>query len=81
MFTISFTNIKSALVYGVLTAILMMALYAVSVGDVFALNMKELTNAGVFGFITVVVSLLKNLLTTDGGKFLDVIKVTPAEIK
>jgi hypothetical protein len=77
MFQISWINIKSALVYGVLSAILMMALYAISIGDVFALDMKALVNAGVFGFITVLTSLIKNLLTTDEGKFIGVVKVIP----
>jgi hypothetical protein len=77
MFNLDWTNIKSALVYGVLSALLLMCLYAIQIGDIFNLNLKDLVNAGVFGFITVVVSLLKNLLTDNAGKFLGVTTVVP----
>lgn len=77
MLKISWVNVQSALVYGVLTALLMMALYAISIGNMFALDMKDLANAGAFGFITVIVSLLKNLLTSDAGNFLGAVKVIP----
>jgi hypothetical protein len=77
MFTLSWDSIKSAIVYGLLWAILAIALYMIQVGDVFALNIKELVNAGVFGFLGIFVSLIKNLLTTQDGKFLGVTTVVP----
>jgi hypothetical protein len=77
MFTINWINVKSALVYGVLSALLAMGIYAIGVNDVFGLNWKEVVNAGVFGLLTVLVSLIKNLLTTGGGDFLGLIKVIP----
>lgn len=79
MFEISWINIKSALVYGVLSGLLAIASYAISIGDVFNLDLKVLINAGVFGFLVVVVSLIKNFLTNADGKFLGVIKVIPPE--
>ena len=77
---LSWVNIKSALVYGVLWAMLAMGIYTVQVGDIFALNFKDLVNAGAFGFLGIVVSLLKNILTTDSGNFAGAVKVIP-EIK
>lgn len=74
---LDWANVKSAIVYGILTALLSMALYAVSVGDVFALNSHALTNAGVFGGLSVLISLFKNLLTDNGGNFLGAVKVIP----
>lgn len=72
---LSWVNIKSGLIYGVLWAILAMGIYTVEVGDVFALNIKNLINAGAFGFLGIVVSLLKNILTTNDGKFAGAVKV------
>lgn len=77
LFTISWINIKSALVYGVLSAFLAMIIYAVGVGDVFLIDWKELANAGVYGLLVVLVSFIKNLLTTDKGNFVGLVKVIP----
>lgn len=77
MFKINWVNVKSALVYGILWAILVVLIEMAKVGNVFALDWKELVNAGVFGFIAVFISLLKNLLTTDSGSFLGITKVIP----
>lgn len=81
---ISWVNIKSALVYGVLTAIvfaiLAMAGYVLQIGDIFGIDWKALVNTGVIAFITGIVmgvSIIKNLLTTDDGKFMDTVKVIP----
>lgn len=77
IFTLSWANIKSALVYGLLSGLLAVLVYVVSVGDVFALDSHALINAGVFGLAGSIVSIVKNLLTTDSGKFLGAIKTTP----
>ena len=74
---LNWINIKSALVYGVLSALLAMVLYVTSVGDIFKVSWQALVNSGVFGFLIVLVSLLKNLLTTDSGNFLGIIRVIP----
>lgn len=81
MFELSWTNIKSALIYGLLSGFLAIALYAINIGDVFNLDWKALVNSGVFGFLIVIVSLVKNFLTNTDGKFLGIVKVTPAEVK
>lgn len=75
---LSWINIKSALIYGLLSAIVSVGVYTGSVGDVFALNSHALVNAFVFGFLAVFVSLVKNLLTTEAGNFLGIAKVIPS---
>ena len=74
MFNISFGNFKSAIVYGFLTAIVAIGVYVIGVGDIFSIDSHALINAGVFGFLNVFISLLKNFLTTDDGKFLGMVK-------
>ncbi len=77
LFKLNIANLQSAIIYGLLTAILAMSLYVISVGDIFALDFKALANAGAFGLLNVIVSLVKNLLTNDEGNFLGVVKVAP----
>ncbi len=77
MFTLSWINVKSALVYGLLSALVAVGIYAISIGDVFALNVHAIVNAFVFGFLGVFVSLIKNLLTDASGKFLGVTTIIP----
>lgn len=73
--TLNATNVKSAVVSGLLTALLAMAMYVIGLGDVFAINTKEITNIGAMALITSIVSLLKSLLTTDDGKFMGSVEV------
>lgn len=80
LFKLEMENIKSSLVYGLLWGLLAIVVYMVQVGDVFALNWREVLNAGIFGFLGIAVSLIKNLLTTAEGNFMGVTKVIP-EIK
>lgn len=75
MFSLSKENVKSALVYTVLTAVVSMGMYVVGVGDVFKVDAHTLINSGVMAFIIGIVSLLKNLLTDKAGNFLGMVKV------
>lgn len=77
MFKLNWINIKSGLIYGLLWALLVVTVTAIEVGDLFALDWKNLLNVGIFTFLGIFVSLLKNLLTTDSGNFLNVVKVIP----
>lgn len=77
MFTLDKSNIVSALVYAILMALVSMGIYIIEVGDIFALNSHVLINSGVLAFVTGIVSLIKNLLTDNAGKFLGVAKVIP----
>ena len=77
IFKLDWVNVKSALVYGLLSAILAIGMYMLSVGSVFSLDFHELINAGVFGFLGVIISLVKNLLTTNSGNLLGAVEVIP----
>lgn len=63
-------NIKSALVYGLVFGLGAVLLYMLKVGTVFALNWHMMVDAFVFGIIG---SLVKNLFTTNDGKFLGMV--------
>lgn len=75
MFTLSTTNIKSALVSALLTAILAIAGYIIGVADVFKIDVHALINVGALSALTAIVSLIKSFLTTDGGKFVGTVTV------
>ncbi len=68
---LSWVNVKSAFVYGLVAGFVAVAMYALSVGDLFALSWHTVINGFVFGFLT---SVIKNFLTTDAGNFAGVIK-------
>lgn len=76
IFTLSWTNVKSALITALLTAVLAMGAYVLGIGDIFKIDWKAITNIGVLSLITAIVSIIKSLLTTDKGKFLGAVKVT-----
>ncbi len=75
LMTLNWTEIKSALVYAVLTALAAMLVHVIGVGDIFALSVKPIVNIGVLSFAVGMLSLIKNLLTTDKGKFVGVVQV------
>jgi hypothetical protein len=74
---LDWANIKSALVYGLLWGVLAIVIYMIQIGDIYALNYRDLSNAGVYGVLGSLVSVLKNLLTTDKGNFVGAVKVIP----
>jgi hypothetical protein len=84
MFKLNWANIKSAIVYGVLTAIMV---FIVSVlegikahGSIFGVDWKGIIDTGIIatmGLIISIVSIVKNLLTTNQGKFLGITTVIP----
>jgi len=77
MLKLSWVNVKSALVYGGLWALLAVMVEIKAVGNIFALDWQALANVGVMAFIAFVIVLLKNLFTTDNGNFMGVVKVAP----
>lgn len=68
---ISWINVKSALVYGLLAVL--MAIIANK--SIFGLDWRVLVDTAVMG---VLVSFVKNFLTTNDGKFAGVVKVIDA---
>lgn len=84
MFKINWINVKSALVYGILTAFFVFILSLLGsimkAGSIFGLNWKEILDIGVMSTLSIFVttiSLIKNLFTTDAGNFLGITKVIP----
>ncbi len=63
----TWTNIKSALVSGVITGLLGIAGYIIGIGDVFALDTHSLVNVFALSALTTVVSLIKSAMTTPEG--------------
>ena len=63
----NFTNIKSAIVSGIITGILGMAGYIIGVGDIFKIDVHSILNVGAISALTVIVSLIKASLTTPQG--------------
>ena len=77
IFKLNNSNVKSALVYGLLWGLLAVLLEVQSAGGIFNLDWKSIIDVGVLAVIASVISLLKNLFTTDSGNFLGVVKVIP----
>lgn len=63
------TNIKSALISGVLMAILGVATYVIGVGDVFSADGHTIVNIAVLAVLTSFVSFVKSILTSTEGTF------------
>lgn len=57
--------------------IVSMGIYIIGVGNIFALDAHVLINSGVLAAVTGLISLLKNYLTDNAGKFLGVTTVIP----
>jgi len=75
LLSLNLTQVKSALVSAALTALLAMAGYIISVGDIFAVDLYALANAGSLAALTGIVSLLKSTLTTPQGNFVGAVKI------
>lgn len=73
--TITWINIKSALVSGVITGILGVAGYIIEVGDIFKLDVHTLVNVGALSALTTIVSLIKSFLTTSSGNFVGAVNI------
>lgn len=63
------TNIKSALVSSGLMAVLSVLTYVAQSGSIFTLDWRSLANIAVLSFLTGVVSIFKNAMTSPQGTF------------
>lgn len=84
LFTLSWSNVKSALVYGglavVVTFLMVVGQSILDAGSIYGLDWATIIDKGAIAVIGVFVSLLsilKNLLTTSNGKFLGLLEVIP----
>mgnify|MGYP001568264970 CR=1 FL=1 len=80
IFKLDGSNVKSALVYGLLFGLLAILLQVQQAGSIFILDWKSLVDIGVVAMVGAVISFIKNLLTTNSGNFLGVVK-TVSEIE
>jgi len=74
IFELNIESFKSALVSTVLMAVLGVAGYVISLGDIFQIDWKALANVGAMSLLTGIVSLIKNFLTSSSGVFAGTIK-------
>jgi len=74
---LDWTNVRSAVVYGLLTMLVAGLDYVLKLGDTSLIHIHDLTNVMVLAGGVFFISLLKNLLTTSSGKFLGSVQVTP----
>lgn len=84
LFKIDWVNVKSAIIYGLLAmalgAVLAVANYIIDAGTIFGLDWHLVIDKGAMaalGVFVAVVSIVKNLFTTDKGNFLGAIEVVP----
>lgn len=76
--SLSWANIWSALVYGLLWGLLAVFIKISEIGNIFNLNWHDLLNVFIMAGIGFLIPIIKNLLTTDKGNFLGIIKVIPS---
>lgn len=87
-FKVNLANIKSAVVYGLLTVVVVsggVTLESIaSHGSIYGLDWADILDKSALATIGVVIgfiSVLKNLLTNDKGEFLGVVEVIPDKKK
>ncbi len=79
MYTLNWTNVKSAMTYAILGGIGGAVLYTIRVHDLFLVEGHAIINAAYFGGVAVVGSLVKNFFTNDDGEILGITKVAEAK--
>lgn len=84
IFKITWSNVMSALVYGILTlgAVFLLSIFQgiLDKGSIFGLDWKRIVDHATIATIPTLiagVSIFKNLLTTSDGKFLNTTEVIP----
>lgn len=84
LFNLNSSNVKSAIVYGLLTLgvtfLLSAAESVMKAGSIWGVNWHNVVNDGAMAVLPVFVtciSVLKNILTTTDGKFLGMVTVIP----
>jgi len=82
--TLDWSNVKSAVIYGILTSIVTFLIVIgsgiLTHGSIYGINWTVLIDKGaiaVIGVLVTIVSLFKNLLTNNQGKFLGFLDVIP----
>lgn len=71
----NWTNIKSALVMGLVAGVIASIGYVLKVGDLFAIDVHALINVFALAGLTSISAFITNLLTTQRGNFLGAVGV------
>lgn len=75
-FTVSWLQIKEALVVGFLTSIVVIIFEILAAKSIYIIDWKVLLNDAVIGFLTVIGTFLKSLLTTSNGNIVGLFKIS-----
>lgn len=75
IFTLNWESFKSALVSAVIMTVIAVAGYVIGLGDLWKIEFHAIINIGVMAFLTGLVSLIKNFLTSDSGTFAGSVKI------
>ena len=75
LFTVTWTEIKSALVSAVLAGVLAGGYYIANIGSIFTINWHDFANTVSLAAIVAGVSVLKSLLTNASGKFVGAVNI------
>lgn len=76
---LNWADVKSAIVYAVLTALAALIVYLIGLGDVFLLTFKPVVNIFVLSLAAAILSVIKHALTTSDNKFIGAVDLTPKE--
>lgn len=84
LFKLDWANIKSAIIYGLVAMavvfVLSVAESIINAGSIFGVDWSNVVDQGAIktlGVFVTLVSVVKNLLTTDKGNFLGAVEVIP----
>jgi cytochrome c oxidase subunit IV len=69
-FSLNWTDVKQALSLVIVTLVIQICGYIISVGDIFAISLHALANAAIIPCLVLIVSLLQTGFTTSDGRFL-----------
>ncbi len=75
LYTVSWKDIKGALVSGGIMALLTVLIVIKDAGSIMNLDWMNLLDVSIMAFITFIVSWIKSLFTDDAGKFVGKIQV------
>ncbi len=88
LFTLTWSNVKSAVIYGLMTMIVTFIYVTgssiLSHGSIYGLDWADIVNKGAIATLGILVSftsIIKNLLTDSKGNFLGVLEVIPDKTK
>jgi hypothetical protein len=71
----TFIQVKSALVSGVIAGVLAEAVYVIGHGSVFGLDVHTLVDVFAIAVLTAIVSIIKSIGTTPAGNFIGAVQV------